>query len=240
MSTPSRQPSRITSSFMVVGEIVGLLVQVLLIGLGWSIVRADVENTDEIVVPLILWCIVATLFLATVIVWLNFLARRPRDESATVRLLIAHPAARIVAMVTTFLSSFIGLTVALDLIISLGMDHRDPVFEVGGVWAMLLSWAMFNWGYSRIYYSRYHRAVRRRGEAPLTFPGTETPGLVDFVYLSFTNATTFAVSDVKVTSSHMRWTIVWHTSIAFFFNALIIVLSMNLISSGKLLENLFD
>ena len=59
------------------------------------------------------------------------------------------------------------------------------------------------------------------------------------MYLAFTNATTFAVSDVQVTSTRMRWTIVWHTTIAFFFNALIIVLTMNVVANGRFFADLF-
>ena len=48
---------------------------------------------------------------------------------------------------------------------------------------------------------------------------------------SFTNATAFSVSDVLVTTPRMRWTVIWHTSLSFFFNALIIVLAINTITS---------
>jgi uncharacterized membrane protein len=37
----------------------------------------------------------------------------------------------------------------------------------------------------------------------------------------------------------MRWTVVWHTTLAFFFNALIIVLTMNVISNGSFFTELF-
>ena len=87
------------------------------------------------------------------------------------------------------------------------------------------SWALFHWGFARIYDRRY----RRSEVPPLIFPGTDTPRLPDFVYFSFTNATTFSVSDVLVQSSRMRWTVVWHTTFSFFLNALIIVLAFSTI-----------
>lgn len=241
MNAETRRSSRVTTPLMVTGEVVGFLVQGLLVVLGWSIVSSGATDTEQIIIPLVIWCIVASAYLGAVIVLLNILARRHRDESRPVRALIAHPVARAFAVVTTFLSSLIGLTVAIDLIVSLGLDVRDVLFEICAVWAMLLSWAMFNWGFSRIYYSRYHRGIAHEGSRPaLEFPGTTTPRLVDFVYFSFTNATAFSVSDVQVTTTRMRWTVVWHTSLAFFFNALIIVLSMNIIASGQLIERLFE
>ena len=48
------------------------------------------------------------------------------------------------------------------------------------------------------------------------------------------------MSDVQVMTTRMRWTVVWHTTFAFFFNALIIALTMNVISNGTLLQNLLD
>ncbi|WP_323368297.1 DUF1345 domain-containing protein [Leucobacter muris] len=140
------------------------------------------------------------------------------------------------ATLVTFGASLLGLAVATDLISALGLGVHDPVAELSAIWTMLLSWAMFNWGYSRIYFSRYHREA----DPPLSFPGTEEPRLVDFVYLAFTNATAFAVSDVQVRSTRMRWTIVWHTTLAFFFNALIIALVINVITKGEFLSQLLE
>src|SRR5690606_22837454 len=118
----------------------------------------------------------------------------------------------------------------------IGQDAADPLLEFSASWTMLLSWALFNWGFARIYYSRYHRAA----EPPLLFPGTNEPRLTDFVYFSFTNATTFGTSDIQVVTSRMRWTVIWHTTFAFFFNALIIVLSMNVIAKGDLFSSLLS
>ena len=62
-----------------------------------------------------------------------------------------------------------------------------------------------------------------------TAPGTERPRLVDFVYFSFTNGTSFAPSDVSIMTTRMRWTVSWHSLAAFFLNALLIVLVINTI-----------
>jgi uncharacterized membrane protein len=37
---------------------------------------------------------------------------------------------------------------------------------------------------------------------------------------------------VEVLSTRMRWTIVWHSVLSYFFNGLIIVLALNTIMSG--------
>lgn len=227
--------ARVTTAFNVANEIGGLLVQLLLVWVGWWVVwGSDDEATDT--VQLVLWCIIATLYLGSTVIALNVLVRIDRPDPTAVRIIVGHPITRALSTIVTFGASAIGLIVALDLISELGQGTHEPIAEFSAVWAMLLSWAIFNWGFARIYYSKYHRAA----EPSLLFPGTPEPRLVDFVYLAFTNATTFAVSDVQITNTRMRWTIVWHTSMAFFFNALIIVLTMNVIASGKLLTDLFE
>lgn len=216
------------------GEIVGLLMQLILVWVGGYLVWGD-ESEFE-VYYLLFWCVLASIYLGATILTLNVLVRIDEPDPALTRVLVGHPLTRFLSMLVTFGASFIGLGVAMDLITSLGLEVHDPLQEFSAIWAMLLSWALFNWGYARIYFSRYHRAKT----PPLLFPGTPEPRLVDFVYLSYTNSTTFAVSDVQVTDSHMRWTIVWHTTLAFFFNALIIGLTMNVIANGKLFANLFS
>lgn len=215
------------------GEVIGLIMQLLLVWVGWYILWGTDEGFNP--VPMITWCIIATLYLVATVVSLSILVRIDQPDPVATRVLVGHPLTRAFSTIFTFGSSVIGLSVAVDLITSIGKDLHDTVGELSAVWTMLLAWAMFNWGYARIYFSRYHRAPK----PPLVFPGTDEPRLVDFVYLAFTNSTTFAVSDVQVVDSRMRWTIVWHTTLAFFFNALIIVLTMSVIASGHLVSEIF-
>ena len=213
----------------VVTEVIGFLLQFLLIWVGAGIVWGS-ELPEVEVLMRFGWCIVAIVYLGFTIAGLTVLVHRDRPDPRISRILIGHPLTRLLSTIVSLGASLIGLTVAIELIVELGTGQHDPLSLFSAVASMLLSWAIFNWGFARIYFSRYHRAK----EPPLQFPGTPEPRLTDFVYLAFTNATTFAVSDVKVVSSRMRWTIVWHTSIAFFFNALIIALTLNVITNGSL------
>lgn len=223
--------------FTLVSSFMGILAQLWLAGLGAVILFGPTDPTDPAGIGgLLTWCTVATLFLAATTVTLTFMARSPQPDSSFTRRIIGHPLARLIAIVFTFGASLIGIAVALQIITDLGHEVLDPTLEIVGIWAMLVSWALFNWGYARIYFSRYHQAK----EPPLIFPGTPDPKLVDFAYLAFTNATNFSVSDVQVTSTQLRWTVVWHTTIAFFFNALIIGLIINVLANGKLFGAIFD
>jgi uncharacterized membrane protein len=235
MSTPSPARTGVSAALSITGEIIGAVMQLLLIWIAAQIVWGADDPDDETLLRL-LWCVLASLYLGATIVSLNVLVRLDVPDPRATRVLVGHPIARALATLVAFGASLLGLAVATDLISALGLGVHDPVAELSAIWTMLLSWAMFNWGYARIYFSRYHREA----DPPLSFPGTEEPRLVDFVYLAFTNATTFAVSDVQVRSTRMRWTIVWHTTLAFFFNALIIALVINVITKGEFLSQLLE
>lgn len=234
MRTPTRIRSTTATILSIGGEVVGLLAQIVLIFFGARIIWGEDESLDPL--RLLIWCVVASLYLGGTILWLNILVRFDQPDPAATRSIIGHPITRALSNVLTFGASLLGISVAMDLIVALSESDREPYAQFSAVWAMLLSWAMFHWGFARIYFSRYHRAPT----PPLLFPGSDEPRLLDFVYLAFTNATTFAVSDVQVLTTRMRWTVVWHTTCAFFFNALIIALTMNVISNGSLVQDLLN
>lgn len=224
--------SRLGWFLSLTGEVLGLVVQLILvyIGIGFFLI----SDGDLDVIVILAWSSLAGLYLLLTVIGLNVLVRLDVPDPPVMRALVGHPLSRLLSTALTFGASALGLWEAVTLIVSIKEDQVDALVETSAIVAMLLSWAIFNWGFARIYYSRYHRAE----SPPLVFPNTPQPRLTDFVYFAFTNATTFAVSDVQVTSSRMRWTVVWHTSLAFFFNALIIALSMNVISRGDLLDGL--
>ncbi|MBP1326782.1 putative membrane protein [Leucobacter exalbidus] len=231
---PPQTESPLHSAVVLTTAIVGILMQVWLVWVGADLLWGpDHPNDPDDLTVLLTWCIIATVYLGATAITLSVKAQSPHADSQLTRTVIGHPLSRLLSVVFTFGASLIGLVVAIDIITDLGHDRHDTAFEAAGVWAMMLAWVMFNWGYARIYFSLYHRAK----VPPLAFPGTDDPRLVDFAYLAFTNATNFSVSDVQVLSTRMRWTIVWHTTLAFFFNALIIGLIINVLANGKLLAD---
>lgn len=206
----------------------GILAQIVLLALGIDflfIADGDVEENAT----LLLWSLVGTLYLGSTILWLNIELRVRAVDHQVLQRFIRSRVMRWLSTIMTFSASVVGLSAAITLILVRGDPDHLALFELVAVWAMLVSWALFHWGYARVYHSLFFRAS---GEDPLVFPRTTTPRVVDFVYFAFTNGTSFAPSDVMVTTTRMRWTVLWHTTMSFFFNALIIVLTMNTISGG--------
>jgi uncharacterized membrane protein len=64
----------------------------------------------------------------------------------------------------------------------------------------------------------------------LEFPGNEQPDYTDFVYFSFVLGMTFQVSDVVITSKHIRRLATMHGLLSFGYNTAILALSINVIS----------
>jgi uncharacterized membrane protein len=88
-----------------------------------------------------------------------------------------------------------------------------------------LGWFMLNAVAAFHYAHRYYLA----GHGGLAFPETPSPGLWDFLYYSFVVGMTAQVSDVQVTSSAMRRLTLAHGIASFFYNTVLIALSVNVV-----------
>jgi uncharacterized membrane protein len=65
----------------------------------------------------------------------------------------------------------------------------------------------------------------------LIFPGTEHPDYFDFLYFSLVLSMCFQTSDVVVNSSNMRRLVTVHSVVSFFFNVIIIAITINVVAS---------
>jgi uncharacterized membrane protein len=104
---------------------------------------------------------------------------------------------------------------------------------VSGV-TILISWifvhATFAIRYAHYFCSNPARKGKHRGG--LIFPGTERPDFWDFTYYAFVVGMTCQVSDVQVTSSPMRRLTLFHGVLAFFFNACVLALAVNILGTA--------
>lgn len=206
------------------GRWASILTEVLLAVLGLCYV---VSLGDELL--LALWCVLATAYTAVAIIALSSSAwrRHPGRPAAIGR--FTDRSEYVVSVVSTLLASLVGLWSAAELILlhsaqSSGQAADDyATFSMLGVWAMLLSWGLLHWGFTQVYRHLYYARAPR----PLRFPGEGDPTVVDFAYFSFTLGTSFATNDVETLDRGVRWVMVIHSVVSFFFNALVIVLALN-------------
>jgi uncharacterized membrane protein len=222
---------RLTSRTHRTARIVNLVALGVIVALGILFIFADVEDRTLELTILAAWCIVSTIYM---IVWMIALGRISRSEWRGAPTVIAtRPPSRGASLITTILSSLIGVAAASELLVLRADPDFGDAIDFLGVWAMLLAWGFLHWGFAQVYYRLYHvpmppDASGAATEPSMRFPKTTNPSLVDFVYVAFQIATSFTPNDVE-TTPRVRWTVTWHAVLSFFFNGFIIVLALNTI-----------
>lgn len=104
------------------------------------------------------------------------------------------------------------------------LHYGFTALTVIGSW--LLVGAMYCLHYAHIYYTANKHTL------PLEFPDEHTqPNYWDFLYFSFTLSVAVQTSDVSVKTRAMRKLVLGHCVLAFFFNLVILGLSVNIAAS---------
>lgn len=107
------------------------------------------------------------------------------------------------------------------------LNHESPepmelLLAIASVplgWLVLHTIAAFH--YAHLYYSEEDRGC-------LSFPGDgKDPGAWDFLYFSFVIGMTAQVSDVAVNNTDMRWRVLAHGVISFFYNTVLLAFAVN-------------
>ena len=102
--------------------------------------------------------------------------------------------------------------------------------------AVLASWLLthtiFALHYAHLYYGDNPLLKGEQDRGGLKFPDERVPDFWDFLYYSFVVGMTCQVSDVQVTSRHMRRLTLGHGVLAFLFNAVILALAVNFIAGA--------
>ncbi|WP_229827995.1 DUF1345 domain-containing protein [Pigmentiphaga litoralis] len=127
---------------------------------------------------------------------------------------------------SVLLSAVVLLALGVELRLGKGGGAWPVVIAIGSI---LLSWlymnVMFALHYAHGFYGNYGAAHQG-----LEFPGDEPPDYWDFAYFALVIGMTFQVSDVQITSRHLRRMALVHSVIAFFLNVFIIAMSVNVVA----------
>ncbi|MBB3228309.1 putative membrane protein [Luteibacter sp. Sphag1AF] len=122
------------------------------------------------------------------------------------------------------------------VLVALGVELRsDASSGVGGIvvagLSLLLSWLFMNTMFALHYAHACYSDTTVEVEA-LQFPGTKVPDYWDFLYFAMVLGMTFQVSDVQIADKKLRRVALGHSVIAFFFNVIIIAITVNVVA-GK-------
>lgn len=134
---------------------------------------------------------------------------------------------------------FLWSNVAVSVIVLVALGLELHAKRGGGPWeillaasSLLLSWLFLNTMFALHYACSYYGAHRRGGKLPLVFPGTRRPDYWDFLYFAVTIGMTFQVSDVQIADDQLRRLALTHSVIAFFFNVIIVALTVNIVAGS--------
>jgi uncharacterized membrane protein len=117
----------------------------------------------------------------------------------------------------------------------LELATRAETFALPGlmflIGTIVLSWAFINTIFALHYAHQYYAEHQQKGGG-LIFPGDPEPTYWDFVYFAFGIGTATQVSDVQITSRRIRRTVMVQGIVAFFFNVMVIALTVGLLGDG--------
>jgi uncharacterized membrane protein len=99
------------------------------------------------------------------------------------------------------------------------------------VTTILLSWAFVHTIFTFHYAHEYYGERRDGIIGGLTFPEDPNPDYRDFLYFSLVIGMTSQVSDVQVTSKVIRRLVAIHGVLSFFFNLVVLALTVNMIAA---------
>jgi len=144
---------------------------------------------------------------------------------------------RITILVLTAGGALFSLaTVAIELHGLKDLQGMDAAYRVGlAALTILCAWfmthTMFALHYAHGYYSDADPTKDRHSDVGgLEFPGGEEPDYWDFLYFAFVIGMTFQTSDVGISSRRLRRQTLGHAILAFFFNTVILALSINIMA----------
>jgi uncharacterized membrane protein len=100
-----------------------------------------------------------------------------------------------------------------------------------GMTTIVLSWLFMHTIFALHYAHEFYGERRDAQIGGLEFPGKHEPDYWDFLYFSFVIAMTAQVSDVQITSKVIRRVVNVHGVLSFFFNLVILALTVNMVSN---------
>jgi len=139
---------------------------------------------------------------------------------------------RLALLVFTAIAAFASIT-AIFVLLGSGGASRQPIQLAFATITIVLSWAfthtMFALHYAHVYYDENDG---RGGGMEFPSQNDERPDYWDFLYFSFVIGMCAQVSDVTVSCKEIRRTTFAHSVIAFFFNAALLAITVNIAASA--------
>lgn len=128
-------------------------------------------------------------------------------------------------------ASFAAITELITTAKSAGAGERLPLLALAAT-TILVSWLVTQVVFT-LHYAHEHYAPPRSDEpvGGLLFPQDDHPDYWDFFYFSTSIGATSQTSDVSIRSKVIRRLVTLHAIVSFFFNTMVLALTINLAAS---------
>ncbi|TCZ72285.1 DUF1345 domain-containing protein [Flaviaesturariibacter aridisoli] len=176
------------------------------------------------------WSLFAGVILA--FSWLTILSNNPRDAALVAR---EQDISRLLSFLFIVGAAFFSLFAILALLQELPtISKRGLTLHIWmAVVAVTASWllihTLFTLRYAHLYYRPDSCVTQHNGGVGLQFPNDQHPDLLDFAYFSFVLGMTYQVSDVSITSRHIRRLVLLHSLLSFIYNTVIVAFTINIV-----------
>ncbi len=182
---------------------------------------------------LCIWNSGAYLFLA--LTWWKMLKANPEKTRRYARREYEGSLAIFMLMITAACASILAITFLLNYhhkgLLTIPVPLRVLLSAMTIIGSWLLLHTMFALQYARGYYQHNHDINNEEIVGGLGFPNEKDPDYCDFLYFSFVIGMTSQVSDVQTTLRYMRRLTLLHGVLSFFFNTIIVAMSINIIAA---------
>lgn len=132
----------------------------------------------------------------------------------------------VLSIVATF-ASLVAVVFAL-----VGAKQGNASLAIGlTIVTIVLSWTFVHTIFAFHYAHEYYGRGRDNIIGGLEFPGDKAPDYSDFLYFSLVIGMTSQVSDVQITSKAMRRMASMHGVLSFFFNLVVLALTVNVVAN---------
>jgi uncharacterized membrane protein len=143
------------------------------------------------------------------------------DENAIALLLLTF-----IAAIASFAAVIVELAGARD-----AEGLRAALSVILAIGTILLSWFFVHTEFALHYAHEFYGEGRDKKIGGLNFPSRNQPDYWDFLYFSLVIGMTSQVSDVSISSRTLRGVVSMHGVLSFFFNLVILALTVNMLSN---------
>jgi uncharacterized membrane protein len=124
----------------------------------------------------------------------------------------------------------LSLCVAAVVLVALSKElHAAKDKSLGDI-ALASSTIFLSWMFVAVVFAQQYAHSYYLKAGQLAFPGTESPDYLDFTYFSVVISMCCQTSDVVITSSSFRRLVMLHSVVSFFFNVIIIAITVNVVA----------